>query len=83
MNLQGALDELVANGIIPVLHHTPIRPEFVADEDPYDPEPRWCIHDERDEMFHCHGYTAMDAAADMLEWVHDGRRPDPERMTKK
>jgi hypothetical protein len=78
-SLSDDLNELVRAGVIPVLHHAPLRPQFAALEDPDDPDPRWCCHDERDEMYHCHGKDPEEAVAGLLRWARAGRLPDPSR----
>lgn len=73
IDLAKKLQELVEGGVIPVLHHTPLHPNLT--EDPNDPEPRWCCHDQRDEMFHEHGFTSHEAVDGLLRMVRVGHRP--------
>ena len=69
MSVEDGLLKLVELGIIPVLHHTPIQPEYAAEEDPDDPEPRWCCHDEKDSITHAHGFTMNEAVSDLVRIV--------------
>ena len=64
--IKADLNKLVDLGVVPVLHYTPMRPEYADQEDL---DPRWCCHNEKDETFHHHGDTPEEAVRGLLRLV--------------